>query len=295
MTHNSQSPFITAEQSDSSNNPSLQPHISLITICFNAQESISDTLKSVLSQEYKHIEYIIIDGASTDSTLTIIQSYKIQFENACIPLYISSEKDNGIYDAMNKGIKCARGEIIGFLNADDFFTSPQSLTHIANTFRKNQSDCVFGQVAFIDKYHTIRRTWSKNPYSPLAFFLGWHPAHPTFYVKRTILERFGIFNLNYPIAADYELMLRLLQKYKISSSYIPHCLVTMHLGGKSNGSVANILKANLECYQAWRENKLCIFPIFILLKPLRKILNAIFASISQNKTNSIKAGATTQT
>lgn len=280
MTHD-ESALITTDWSNSKNDPNPQPHISLITICFNAQESISDTLKSVLSQEYKHIEYIIIDGASTDNTLTIIQSYKTQFENEQIPLCIISEKDNGIYDAMNKGIKCARGEIIGFLNADDFFTSPQSLTHIANTFKKEQSDCVFGQVAFIDKHQVIKRTWSKNPYSALAFFLGWHPAHPTFYVKRTILERFGVFNLNYPIAADYELMLRLLQKHRISSSYIPHCLVTMCLGGRSNGSVANILKANLECYQAWKDNELCIFPIFIVLKPLRKILNTILTRHSE--------------
>lgn len=279
MTHD-ETALIPTERSDSKDDPS--PQISLITICFNAQESISDTLQSVLSQEYKHIEYIIIDGASTDSTLSIIQSYKTQFELEQIPLCVISEKDNGIYDAMNKGIARASGEFVGFLNADDFFTSSQSLTHIANTFRKEQSDCVFGQVAFIDKHHTIKRTWSKNPYSALAFFLGWHPAHPTFYVKRTMLERFGVFNLNYPIAADYELMLRLLQKHRISSSYIPHCLVTMRLGGRSNGSVANILKANLECYQAWRDNGLCAFPIFILLKPLRKILNAIFTR--QNKT-----------
>lgn len=281
MTHNAQSPLIVTEWSNSKNDPSPQPHISLITICFNAEESISDTLKSVLSQEYKHIEYIIIDGASTDNTLAIIQSYRTQFESEHIPLCIVSEKDNGIYDAMNKGIKYANGEIIGFLNADDFFASSQSLTYIASTFQKEKSDCVFGQVAFIDKYHVVKRTWSKNPYSTIAFFLGWHPAHPTFYVKRTILERFGVFNLNYPIAADYELMLRLLQKYKISSSYIPHCLVIMRLGGKSNGSVANILKANLECYQAWRDNRLCAFPIFIVLKPLRKILNTIFTRHSE--------------
>lgn len=253
----------------------MPPKISIITASYNAQETIKSTLESILQQDYKEIEHIIIDGASTDQTLSIINPFLSLYQEQNIPLKIISEKDQGIYDAMNKGIQHASGEIIGFLNADDFFSSSHSLSYIIDAFHSQKSDCVFGQVAFIDQNATIKRAWSGSCYSPLAFFLGWHPAHPTFYVKKDIFNRLGVFNLNYKIASDYELMLRFLQKHKISSAYIPHRLVTMRIGGASNASMSNIIKANLECFRAWRENKLSIFPLFILFKPLRKALNAI--------------------
>lgn len=263
----------------------MPPKISIITASYNAQDTITNTLQSILQQDYKEIEHIIIDGASTDQTLTLINPYISLYQEQNIPLKIISEKDKGIYDAMNKGIQHASGEIIGFLNADDFFSSPHSLSRIIDTFTSQKTDCVFGQVAFIDQHATIKRTWSGSCYSPLAFFLGWHPAHPTFYVKKDIFNQFGNFNLDYKIASDYELMLRFLQKHKISSAYIPHRLVTMRLGGASNASISNIIRANLECFKAWRDNQLSIFPIFILFKPLRKALSAIIQKINPQSTH----------
>lgn len=257
----------------------MPPKISIITASYNAQDTIKSTLESILQQDYKEIEHIIIDGASTDQTLTIINPYIPLYQEQNIPLKIISEKDKGIYDAMNKGIRHASGEIIGFLNSDDFFSSPHSLSHIMRAFNSQKTDCVFGQVVFIDQNGKIQRTWNGGSYSSLAFFLGWHPAHPTFYAKKDIFDRLGGFNLNYRIAADYELMLRFLQKHQISSAYIPHRLVTMRLGGASNASPLNILQANLECFRAWRENQLSIFPIFILFKPLRKAINALIQKL----------------
>lgn len=258
----------------------MSPKVSVITASYNAQNTIKSTLESVLKQDYKEIEHIIIDGASTDQTLAIINSYIPLYQKQNIPLKIISEKDKGIYDAMNKGICYASGAIIGFLNSDDFFSSSQSLSRIIYPFISQNIDCVFGQITLIDQNNQIQRTWDGGSYSPLAFMLGWHPAHPTFYVKKEIFEQFGVFNLDYKIASDYELMLRFLQKHKISSTYIPHYLVTMRIGGASNASILNIAKANFECFKAWRKNKLSIFPIFILFKPLRKFLNAIFQKLT---------------
>lgn len=263
----------------------MSPKISIITVSYNAQETIKSTLESILQQNYREIEHIIIDGASTDQTVKIINSFLPLYQKQNIPLQIISQKDKGIYDAMNKGIKYASGDIVGFLNSDDFFSSANSLSYISNAFISQKTDCVFGQVAFIDQNAKIKRAWSGRHYSPLAFILGWHPAHPTFYVKKEIFDQFGYFNLNYKIASDYELMLRFLQKHKISSAYIPHLLVTMRIGGASNASIFNIIKANLECFQAWRENQLSTFPIFILFKPIRKALNAMIQKIKPQKFN----------
>ncbi|ANV98033.1 hypothetical protein BBW65_04100 [Helicobacter enhydrae] len=253
------------------------PKISVITTTFNSQETIKDTLQSILEQNYKNIECIIIDGASQDQTLNIIQKYKEKFDSNHIDLKIFSEKDKGIYDAMNKGIQKASGDVIGFLNSDDFFFSPDTLLHIAKAFNAQKTDCVFGNLCFINDKNKITRYWIGSKYTPYAFFLGWHPAHPTFYAKREIFEQFGYFNLHYTISADYDLMLRFLQKYNISSSYIPHILVTMRIGGTSNKSFLNIIKANLECFQSWRNNKLSFFPIFIILKPIRKLISVFKA------------------
>lgn len=252
---------------------SKNPQISLITVCFNSQDTIEQTILSVLKQDFLDIEYIIIDGKSTDATLHIINSYKNIFQTKNITLKLVSEKDDGIYDAMNKGIKLATGDIIGFLNADDFFTSNQSLSSIIKAFKITSSDCVFGNIYYVNQHNKIIRNWISSSYKTYSFYFGWHPAHPTFYVKNHIYQKYGNFDLDFKIAADYEIMLRFLQKYKISSTYIPQHLVSMHTGGTSNSSIKNILQANIECYKAWQKNQLCNFPLFIIFKPLRKLKN----------------------
>lgn len=257
------------------------PKITVITPTFNSQNTLKDTLNSILEQSYKNIECVITDGASQDQTLNILKHYKGKFAQQNIEFKILSQKDHGIYDAMNKGIKESSGNVIGFLNSDDFFSSPSTLIHIAQAFKEYNVDCVFGDLSFINDKNTKVRSWIGSTHTPYAFYFGWHPAHPTFYVKREIFEKFGNFNLDYKIASDYDLMLRFLQKYKISSYYIPHTLVTMRSGGTSNKNLSNILKANIECFRSWRENELSFFPFFIILKPIRKLKNFIKEKIIQ--------------
>jgi len=225
----------------------------------------------VLSQTHKDIEHIIMDGASTDGTIDIIKSYRYE-----ITKFIS-EPDNGLYDAMNKGILLATGDVIGLLNSDDFYKDEFVIEKIAKEFAMTKVDCVYGDLQYVSAsdVNKIVRYWRSKPYKNGLFQNGWHPAHPTFFVKKEIYQKYGLFNLNFKIAADYELMLRFLEKYKINSSYIPQVLVQMRLGGKSNSSIKNIIKANIESYKAWRINGLSINPFMFIMKPLSKILQFV--------------------
>lgn len=242
--------------------------VSIITVVYKNKDTIKDAIESVLNQTYKNIEYIIVDGASTDGTVEIIKSYGNKIDK------FISEPDNGIYDAMNKGIKLATGDIIGFLNSDDFYASNNVLEKVTNEFIDKKVDSVYGDLVYVDNKDVTKvvRYWKSKPYKEGLFKKGWHPPHPTFFVKREIYEKYGKFRLEFKIAADYELMLRFLEKHKISTAYIPKVLVKMRVGGKSNQSIKNILKANLECYRAWKVNGLKINPVKLLLKPLSKIL-----------------------
>lgn len=242
--------------------------ISIITVSYNSEGTIKDTIESVLSQRYNDIEYIVIDGRSTDKTTEIIKSYGKKID------YFISEPDDGIYDAMNKGIELATGDVVGILNSDDYYSSKEVLQIVASAFKTADVDCVYGNLEYIDKCDTSRviRYWKSQKYKDGLFQKGWHPAHPTFFVKRICYNEYGKFNLKFSIAADYEIMLRLLLKYNLSSEYINKTLVKMRMGGESNKSILNIIRSNFQCYQAWKVNDLSVSLLVFFLKPLSKIL-----------------------
>ncbi len=237
--------------------------LSIITICYNSQSSIRETIESVKSQVINNLEYIIIDGGSSDRTLDIIKNYKIV--NNCI-----SEKDNGIYDAFNKGIRNATGDIIGFLNSDDIFHNENSLKAILDSFDDN-TDCVFGDLVYTDNKNQTKRVWRGSPFKKGAFRRGWMPAHPTFYCKKSVYEKLGYYKDEYKIAGDFELMLRFLEKNNIKSKYISKTLVNMRLGGVSNRNILNILKILQEEFKAFSQNNISLNKIFYILHKTRKL------------------------
>ncbi|MEK9154616.1 MAG: glycosyltransferase family 2 protein [Patescibacteria group bacterium] len=241
--------------------------ISIITVSYNSAATIEDTIESVLSQSYKDIEYIIIDGGSTDGTLEIINKYKGK-----IAKFIS-EPDKGLYDAMNKGIKLTTGAIIGTLNSDDVYADEKVIELVVENMKIKEADVLWGNLIYVDKFNLnkIIRYWKSSNYQEAKFKIGWHPPHPTFFVKKSIYEKYGVFNLDFKIAADYELMLRFLEKYKIKSCYFDKVLVKMREGGISNKSIYNIIKANIEVANAWKINNLKGGILASFLKPVLKI------------------------
>ena len=244
---------------------------SIITVCFNSAEFIEFAIHSVYEQTYQDYEYVIIDGGSQDKTIEIIKKWEPKFNGR---LRYISETDAGIYDAMNKGIQTARGEIIGFLNSDDSFSDEDVLASYAEVFSKNNCDAVYADLLYVGRQNgnQIQRVWKSAHMSFFRMYLGWHPAHPTFYVKKDIYNQFGTFNIRYKIAADYELMIRFIQKNRISCVYLPKTVVQMKAGGISNASLKNILISNQECWKAWAENGFSYNPLAIILKVVHKIL-----------------------
>ena len=243
------------------------PKISIITVSFNSQSTIKHTIQSVASQDYQNKEYILIDGASTDWTLDIISFLKDKIN------YFVSEKDNGIYDAMNKGIKVATGEIIGILNSDDFYYNNEVLSKVANIFEETDCDCLYGDLVYVDKgdARNIVRYWKSGEFSKKKLRMGWMLPHPTFFVKKEIYEKYGLYNIKLKTAADYEMILRLLHNGSIKVEYLPEILIKMRIGGESNSSFINRLKGNYEDNLAWDMNNLRKPPFIRFLKPLRKI------------------------
>ena len=242
--------------------------ISIITVTFNSAETIEKTIQSVINQSYKNVEYIIVDGKSTDKTLAIIETYKSHITK------IVSEKDNGLYDALNKGIALATGDIIGILHSDDFYTDANVLQLYADTFSRNKSDAVYSDLYYVDRINTtkIMRKWKSGSYKANSFLYGWMPPHPTFFVKADCYKKFGNFNLQFKSAADYELMLRFIHKNKINITYLQYFTVKMRVGGKSNASVTNRVNANIEDRKAWEINNLKPYFFTLYFKPLRKII-----------------------
>lgn len=242
--------------------------VSIITVTYNSVATVEQTLRSVIGQAFDNIEYIIIDGASTDGTLEIINKYKSNISK------IVSEKDKGLYDALNKGIKLATGDVIGILHSDDFYIHNNVLRDYVNVFEKQKCDAVYSDLYYVKAEDTnkIVRKWKSGMYKPGAFLNGWMPPHPTFFVKKTVYEKHGLFNTSFKTAADYELMLRFIHKYNIHLAYLPEYTVKMRVGGKSNASVKNRVNANLEDRKAWEVNELKPRFYTLYLKPLRKIL-----------------------
>ena len=243
--------------------------LSIVTPVYN-DPRISRALDSILSQQHdEELELIVIDGGSGASTLDVLQRYRDRIS------ILVSEPDKGVYDAMNKGIRLATGEVIGILNADDRYYDDFVLRDVAAAFQDPKTDACYGDLVYVDSLDRISRYWKSGEYHPSKFYLGWMPPHPTFFVRRGLYEKYGNFDLRYTIAADYELMFRLILKHRISLKYIPRVLVKMSLGGKSNRSVSNIIKANLEVWQAWRNNNLSFGYLVPLLKPAQKVVQFI--------------------
>jgi len=211
------------------------------------------------------VEHIIIDGASSDNTLAIVREISPHS-------HIVSELDNGIYDAMNKGILIATGDIIGILNADDFYADQQVIETVINAFADPEVDACYSDLVYVDQEKTDRivRYWKSCPYRSGLFEKGWVPPHPTFFVRRKVYERLGLFDLDYQIAADFELMARFIDRHKVKTNYLPQVTVNMRLGGTTNKSIRNIIKQNLEIIRALKKNKLRISPLIPAYKLLDK-------------------------
>ena len=238
----------------------------LITVVFNAVETIKDCLESVCRQSLP-VEHIIIDGGSTDGTLKVIEGYRSELAK------VISERDEGIYDGMNKGLRLATGDIIGLLNADDLYAGSDVLANVIELFQKKDVDSCYGDLIYVDPVDTNRvtRYWRSGSYNYRRFYWAWMPPHPTFFVRRTVYDKFGLFDLRLGSAADYELMLRFLVKHRITTAYNPEIMVKMRTGGKSNISVGNRLNANRNDRLAWKVNGLRPYPWTLFLKPLRKV------------------------
>lgn len=240
--------------------------ISIITATYNSAATVRDTLTCIASQQYPNIEHIIVDGISKDNTLAIVG----EFSHIAKTI---SEKDKGIYDAMNKGVQLATGEVIGILNSDDFYTNSEVLLKVALAFEDPAVEAVYGDLQYVkaDNVDVVTRTWKSGKFKKKNLYYGWMPPHPTFFVRRHVYEKCGLFNTTLRSAADYELMLRVLLKFNTRVQYIPEVLVKMRAGGMSNASFRNRLRANKEDAMAWKLNGLKPYFFTTWFKPLRKV------------------------
>jgi glycosyltransferase len=241
--------------------------VSIITVTYNSAETVEDTIKSVVNQDYKDIEYIIIDGLSKDKTLEIVYQYKERIAK------VISEKDLGIYDAIGKGIKNATGDIIVALNSDDMYASNDVISKVVELFKSSHADAVYGDLNYVDRFDTSKviRKWKSGAYKKGHFLKGWMPPHPTFFVRNYCYQKYGSFNLSLKSAADYELMLRFIHKHEIKVAYLSKLIVNMRAGGQSNVSFKNRFKANREDRKAWEMNGLKPGLFTLIRKPLSKI------------------------
>ena len=226
--------------------------ISVITAVFNSEKTIAHAIDSVLQQHYAAVESVVIDGGSRDATMPILEAYRTRLGK------LISEPDAGIYDALNKGIRHATGDVLGFLHADDVFEDEGVLAKVAAAFDDPSIDAVYGDLVYVrhDNIRQIIRYWKSGSYDQAALARGWMPPHPTFYVRRSVYERLGGFDPRYRIAADYDIILRFLAVGKIRAAYIPEVLVRMRTGGISNRSLRTFFRKSMEDYQVLRRNNL---------------------------------------
>lgn len=236
--------------------------ISVVTVAKNAGATIKDTLLSVAGQTHAPVEHIVIDGASTDETLAVVRRYGDHVSMTV------SEPDQGLYHAMNKGISLASGDVIGTLNADDVYAHGDVLSRVAEVFADPAVEACYADLVYVRRHDPGRvvRYWKSRPFVPGSFARGWIPAHPTFFVRREVYDRYGGFDLRYRFQSDFDLTMRLLQVYGINSVYIPEILVRMRMGGTTNKSVVNIIKGNMESFRACRNHGIRVGPWFFVAK-----------------------------
>lgn len=241
--------------------------ISIITATYNSAPHIAMCVESVNKQTYPNIEHIIIDGYSKDNTIEIIKNIPSRITK------IVSEPDKGIYDAMNKGISFANGDIIGILNSDDFLASNDILEIIGHTFEKEKCDAVFGNLDFVapNNVEKVIRKWKSSPFIEGSFAKGWHSPHPTFYVKREVYEKYGSFDISLNVSSDFEIMLRFLERYKIKAYYLDRIIVKMRYGGESTGSFSKIIVGNLNIIKAFKKNRIKVTPFYPFIRLIPKI------------------------
>ncbi|MBL4652370.1 MAG: glycosyltransferase [Flavobacteriales bacterium] len=241
--------------------------VSIITVCYNSEETIKATIESIINQNYNSIEHIIVDGKSTDRTLKIVKQYEDKISK------IISESDCGLYDAINKGISIATGDIVGLLHSDDILATTNTISKIVEVFKASNCEAIYGDLQYVDRNDSnkIFRNWIADSYKHGMFLKGWMPPHPTLYLRRELFNKLGNYNTDFKFAADYELMLRYIHKHQIELSYIPETLVKMRTGGKSNSSFVNRIKANLEDRKAWRVNDIKANFLTPYMKPLSKL------------------------
>jgi glycosyltransferase involved in cell wall biosynthesis len=244
--------------------------ISIITVVWNNKETIKDAIDSILNQTYKDIECIIIDGASTDGAIDIIKNYGNKISK------FVSEKDNGLYDAMNKGIALATGDVVGVLNSDDFYIDNEVIEKVVKTFEEQKTDSVYADLVFVkpDNLEKTVRYYDSSKFNPSRFAYGWMPAHPTFFVKREMYEKYGVLRTDLKIAADFDILARFLYTHKISYHYMQEVLVKMRVGGVST-SFSSIWINNIEQLKACKNNNIKTNIFKILSKYPSKIMGLI--------------------
>lgn len=224
--------------------------ISIVTVVYNNRKYIADCIRSVTGQTHKNVEYIVVDGGSKDGTVDVIREHE--------PLISkwSSERDDGIYDAMNKGVSQATGDVVGLLNADDVYYDDRVLATVAEVMRDETVEACYADLTYVDSddLNKTVRFWRSEPFEAGYFRKGWVPAHPTFFVRRSVYENYGLFDLEYRLAADFELMARFLERHRVRSVYIPRIFVKMRVGGATNKSLSNIVNQNLEIVRACKKN-----------------------------------------
>lgn len=244
--------------------------ISIVTATYNSALTLADTIKSVLGQTYHDIEYIVVDGKSTDDTLNIVKQYEPLFNGR---LKWVSEKDGGIYDAMNKGFMMATGDVVGILNSDDYFTSNDVIERVADALNDTNLDAVYGDIHFIRDGAPDKcvRYYSSKPFRPLWLRFGFMPAHPSFYCRREVFNKAGLYKTDYAIGSDYEMMVRLFIKYQIKAKYLPIDFVTMRIGGASTRNVRSRMQLIKDDVRGCRENGVYTNRLMISMKFLYKI------------------------
>ena len=245
--------------------------ISIITVCYNSAKTIQDCIQSVVNQSYPDVEYILIDGQSTDNTLEIVYSFGSKISQ------VISEQDKGMYDAINKGIKLATGDVIGILNSDDMYVDELVLSEVVQKMKATNADALYADLNYVDQMDTnkVIRYWKSGEYKKGSFLSGWMPPHPTFFIKKDFYLQYGGYSLDLVSAADYELMLRMIHKNSAKMAYLPRVIVNMRVGGMSNSSLSNRLRANKEDRKAWEMNGLTPRSFTLLFKPLRKLIQYV--------------------